>query len=115
MWRNVKSNYYEVANYAGRFPGGNWSFLGPGSEKKSYGTLSDKPDGIWDKTGEKMKIEFSETAHLIFRASSAFETGELRSKEEREGRSTKTIHFNGTDQNVELILRTVISANPLSI
>ena len=39
-------------------------------------------DGIWDKTAEKMMIEFSETAHPIFRASSAFETGEVRSKEE---------------------------------
>ena len=29
-----------------------------------------------------MMIEFSETAHPIFRASSAFETGELRSKGE---------------------------------
>ena len=84
MWRNLKSNSYEVANYARRFPRGYWSSFGPGSEKKWYGTHSDKPDGIWDKTAEKMMIEFSETAHPIFRASSAFETGELRSKGEGE-------------------------------
>ena len=58
-----------------------------------------------------MIIEFSETAHPIFRASSALERGELRSKEE----SKMTIHFNGGEQNVELILRTVISASQLSI
>ena len=36
--------------------------------------------------------------------------GELRSKEW----SKKTLHFNGSEQNVELILRTIISANQLS-
>ena len=37
-----KSNACEVANYARRFPRGDWSFLGPGSEKKWYGTFSEK-------------------------------------------------------------------------
>ena len=58
-----------------------------------------------------MMIEFSETAHPIFRAFSALERGELRSK----GGGKKTVHFNGGEQNVELILRTVMSANQLSI
>ena len=74
-----------------------------------YGT-SDKFDGVWDKIAENMMIEFSETAHPIFRATSALERGELRSKEG----SKKTIHFNGSEQNIELILRTVIYANQLS-
>ena len=56
-------------------------------------------------------IEFSETAHPIVLASSALERGELRSK----GEGKKTIHFNGREQNVEMILRTVMSANQLSI
>ena len=43
------SDAHEVANYARRFLRGHWSFLGPGSEKKWYGTYSDKPDGVWDK------------------------------------------------------------------
>ena len=58
-----------------------------------------------------MIIEFSETADPIFLASSVLERGELRSK----GGSNKTIQFNGSEQNVELILRTVISANQLSV
>ena len=33
-----------VSNYARKFRSGCWSFLGPGSEKKWYGTFSDKPD-----------------------------------------------------------------------
>ena len=44
-----KSNAHEVADYPRRFLRGHWSFLGPGSDKKWYGTYSDKPDGVWDK------------------------------------------------------------------
>ena len=52
-------------------------------------------------------LEFSsKKTHPIFRASSALERGELRSK----GGSKKSIHFNGSAQNVDLILRTIISA-----
>ena len=75
-----KSNAHEVADYALRFPRGHGSFLGPGSGKKWYGTCSDKLDGAWDETAEKMMIEFSETAHPIFRASSALERGKFRRK-----------------------------------
>ena len=55
-----ESNSHEVPNYARRFPRGHWSFLGTGSEMKWYGTYSDKPDGVWDKTAEEMMIEFLE-------------------------------------------------------
>ena len=54
---------------------------------------------------------FSDSGHPIFRASSAFETRELKSK----GGGKKSTHFNGSDENVELLLRTVISANQLSV
>ena len=94
-----------------RFLRGRWSFLGPGSEKKWYGTYSDEPDGAWDTTAEDLMLEFAETTRPMFRASSALEKGELRSK----GGSKKTIHFNGSEQNVELILRTAMSANQLSL
>ena len=43
--------------------------------------------------------------------SSAFERGELRSK----GGGKKSIHFNGSHETIELLLRTVISSNQLSI
>ena len=88
-----------------------WPFLGPGSEKQWYGTYSDKPDGVWDTTAEDMILEFAETIHPMFLASSAPERGKLRSK----GGGKKTIHFTGSEQNVELILRTVMSAKQLSI
>ena len=106
-----ENNSRAVANDARRFPHGHWSFLGPGSKKKWYGTFSEKPDGVWDKTAEDMMLELAETIHPMFRASSALERGELRSK----GGSKKTIHFNGSEPNVELILRAIISANQLSV
>ena len=84
------------------------AFLRPGSEKKWYGTFF--LISLME-FAEKMMIEFSEAAHPIFRASCVVERGELRSK----GGGKKTIHFNGSEQNVHLILRTVISANQLSI
>ena len=100
-----------VTNYVCRFPLGRWSFLGPGSEKKWYGAYSDKPDGDWDRTAELMMLNFAESGHPIFGSTSAMERGELRSKE----KGKKSIHFNGSEENIELILRTIISVNQLSI
>ena len=37
--------------------------------------------------------------------------GELKSK----GHGEKSFHFNGSDENIELLLRTVISANQLRV
>ena len=67
--------------------------------------------GSWDRMAEEMKDNFFRSGRPIFRASRAFRTGELRSK----GGRKKSIHFNGSNENIELLLRTVISANQLSI
>ena len=87
------------------------SFLGPGSEKKWYGIYTDKPDGSWDQVAEEMMMNFTDSVHPIFRASSVFERGELR----RKGGGKKSTHFNGSDENIWLLLRKVISANQLSV
>ena len=60
---------------------------------------------------EEMMLNFSDSSHPIFRASSAFERRELRSKED----GKKPIHFDGSDENIELHLHTLISANQLSV
>ena len=44
VWERTRK-HVTVANYARRFLLGRWSFWGLGSEKKWYGTYSDKPDG----------------------------------------------------------------------
>ena len=42
-----------VSLYAKRFGKGQWSFIGPGSEKKWYCISEDSPQGIWDNIAEK--------------------------------------------------------------
>ena len=58
-----------------------------------------------------MMVNCSESGHPIFCASSAFERGELQSK----GHGKKSIHFNGSEENIEWLLRTIFSANQLSV
>ena len=111
MMNHVESNSKTIKKYAERFPRGHWSLLEPGSEKMWYGTYSDKPDGSWDRIAERKILNFSGSGHPIFRASSAFERGDLRSK----GGGKKSRHFNGSTENIALLLRTVISVNQLSI
>ena len=82
-------NSQTVAEYAREFPRGHWSFLDPGSEKKWYGTYTDNPDGSWDRMTEEMMLNVSDSGHPPFRASSAFERGELR-KQRRVKRSLNT-------------------------
>ena len=47
-------NSQAVAEYARKFSRGHWSFLGPGSQEKWYGTYTHKPDGSGDETAEQM-------------------------------------------------------------
>ena len=63
------------------------------------------------RTAERMMLNFPESGDLTFRAASALERGELKSK----GKGVKTIHFNGSDDTIELILRTIISVNQLGV
>ena len=56
-------------------------------------------------------VNFSGSGHPVLCASSAFERGESRSK----AGSKKSVHFGGSHENIELLLRTVISANQLSV
>ena len=101
------ANSLIIAMYAKKYPLGCWSFLGPGCEKKWYGTQVSKPNGEWNRVRENMMINFAETGHPIFQATSPLGRGELKSK----GGGKKTIHYHGGEENVELTLRTIISAN----
>ena len=68
-------NSVTVANYARRFLLGRWSFWWAWSEKKIYGNCSGKPDGDWDKTAERNMLNFAESGHPLFRATSALKRG----------------------------------------
>ena len=70
-----------------------------------------KPNGEWDDVADIVTIFSVKADSPFFRGSSAFERGDLKSK----GKGTLSFHFNGSDETVEVILRTVISVNQLSV
>ena len=80
------ANY--VKTFAGRFGIGQWSFIGPGSEKKWYSS-ENSPQGAWDNIAEQMLLEFAESGHPIFRATTPLSRGQLKSK----GRGKLSIHL----------------------
>ena len=87
-------------------------FIGLGLEKTWYETCADKTKREWDKTAATMILQkVTESGHPVFRSSSVFERGKLDIKEYGK-RSTR---FDDDEGNVEILLRTVISVNQLSI
>ena len=87
---------------ARRFGIGQWSFVGPGSEKKWYSS-ENSPQGPWDNIAEQMLLEFAESGHSTFRATTPLSRGTLKSK----GRGKLSIHFGAdvdtidTDRSME--------------
>ena len=51
-----------------KFGIGQWSFIGPGSEKKWYSGEENSPQGAWDHIADEMLLEFAESGCPIFRA-----------------------------------------------
>ena len=100
-----------VSLFAKRFPAGRWSLLGPGSEAKWYSNNKERPGGKWDRVAELMMIKFSESGHPVFRSTSPFSQGMLKSK----GGGQLSIHFCADGETIETVFRTIISLNQLSI
>ena len=70
---NCVANSLNVAAYANKFSRtvvGH--FLALDCEKKWYGTHVNKPFGEWNKVAESMMINFAESGHPMFQATSAF-------------------------------------------
>ena len=101
----------QIKNMQKVFFGGCRSFLGPGSEKKWYGTYDRKPDGSWNRTAEKMLQNFRDSGHPVFRCTSPLERGQLRSK----GGGKTTIYFTEERKILSCASRMVISVNQLSL
>ena len=95
------SKYAEfVATFARRFVIGQWSFIGPGSEKKWYPS-ENSPQGAWDHIAEEMLLKFAESGHPIFRATTPLSRGKLKSK----GKGKVSIHFSADTDTVDTIYR----------
>ena len=95
---------------ARRFGIGQWSLIGPGSEKNWYSS-ENSPQGAWDNIAEQMLLEFAESGHPIFRATTPLSRGSLKSK----GRGKLSIHFAADQDTIDTIYRIILSVNQLSI
>ena len=93
------ANARVVSVLAKRFGIGQWSFFGPGSEKKWYSMEENSPQGIWDHIAEKMLLEFAESGCPIFRATTPLSRGKLKSK----GHGKLSIHFAADQETIETI------------
>ena len=99
-----------VKTFAKRFGIGQWSFIGPGSEKKWYPS-ENSPQGEWDRIAEDMLLEFAKSGHPIFRATTPLSRGKLKSK----GKGKVSIHFSAEPDTIDTIYRIILSVNQLSI
>ena len=104
--RNAES----VRVFARRFGIGQWSFIGPGSEKKWYSS-ENSPQGVWDNIAEQMLWEFAESGDPIFRATTPLSRDILKSK----GRGKLSIHFAADQDTIDTIYRIILSVNQLSV
>ena len=78
--------------------------------RKWYNTLKVKPPGQWDEVAELMLLNFQESHHPIFRATSPLERGQLKTK----GGGQFSIHFCAEKSTIAFLFRTFVSANQLS-
>ena len=111
MKKNGVANVKVVSILAKKFGIGQWSFIGPGSEKKWYSMEENSPQGIWDHIADKMLLEFAESGCPIFRATTPLSRGNLKSK----GHGKLSIHFAADQETIETIFRIIVFANQLSL
>ena len=94
---------------ARKFGVGQWSFIGPFSEKKWY-SAENSPPGAWDNIVELL-LEFAESGHFTFRATTPLSRGILKSNRRRK----LSIHFAADDHSIDTIFRLIPSVNQLSL
>ena len=105
------ANARVVKVLAKKFCIGQWSLIGPGSEKKWYSAEENSPQGAWDHIADETLLEFAESGCPNFRATTPLSRGQLKSK----GRGKLSIHFTADYSTIETIFRIIVSANQLSL
>ena len=105
------ANSKVVSIFAKKFGIGQWSFIGPGSEKKWYSGEESSPQGVWDHIADEMLLEFEESGCPIFRATTPLSRCKLKSK----GHGKLSIHFTADYSTIETIFRIIVSANQLCL
>ena len=99
-----------VKTFAGRFGIEQWSFIGPGSEKKWYPSEY-SPQGAWDHIAEEMLLQLAESGLPIIRATTPLSRGQLKSK----GNGKVSIHCTANQDTIDTIYRIILSVNQLSV
>ena len=100
-----------VSKNAKTFGMGQLSFIGSGSEKKWYSMEENRPQGIRDHIADEMLLEFAESGHPIFRATTPLSRGSLKSR----GHGKLSIHYCADQKTIETICRIIAFANQLSL
>ena len=106
MSRNSK----QVIDYAKEFQREHRSFFGLGNEEEWDGTYDHTPEGRWEQQSNQRIEQFQQSGHPVIRGISAHYRGTLKRISRR-----NTVHFTADSGNIELMQRTVHSANQLSI
>ena len=105
------ANAKVVSLYAKKFGIGQWSFIGPGSQKKWYSMVANSPQGILGPYRGKVFLEFAESGCPIFRATTPLSRGKRKSK----GHGKLSIHFGAIQATIETVFRIIVSANQPSL
>ena len=98
----------KIKEYASKFNDGHWAFLGPGEETKWYQGYTTNHGGKWDLRASQMVEDFENSGHPVFQGMSPLGRGILKKKNNRD-----TIHFNVEYCNIDVLYKTVNSANPV--
>ena len=104
------ANARVVKVLARRFGIGQWSLLDQVLKRNGI-LLQNGPQGAWDDVAEQMLLEFAESLHPTFRATTPLSRGILKSK----GRGKLSIHFAADEHTVDAICRIILSVNLLSV
>ena len=84
---------------------GNGHFLDH-SEKKWY-SAENSLQGVWDNIAEEMSLEFVESGHPIFCATTLLSLRNLKSQ----GHGILSIYFTADYPTIEIIFRIIVNAN----
>ena len=71
----------------------------------------DSPQGEWDKMAELMMLNFAESGHPVFRATTPLSSGRLKGK----GHGKLSMHYAADLETIETMFRIIVSANQLSL
>ena len=83
------ANVIVVSILAKKLGIGQWSSIGPGPEKKCSSMEENSPQGAWDQIADEMLLEFAESGHPTFRATTPLSRCILKSK----GQRKLSIHY----------------------